>query len=85
MSDIIDFESEKMKRDVGENCRMVMPDGSTWYKFSADYRFPEGSCVGGGTFSISLWARNQAEAEARIQAIRDTLSEPIQVFDEIPA
>jgi hypothetical protein len=85
MTEVIDFGKEKMNREVAPDCRLVMPDGSEWYKFTADYRFPEGSCVGGGTFGVTLWARNQAEAEERVRAIKETLGDPVQIYEEIPA
>ena len=83
MNEPIDFMGEKMKREVSPSCKLIMDDGSLWYKFSADYSFPEGACVGGGTFSIEFWARNEAEAIGRITAMRSTLGEPRQIYDEI--
>jgi hypothetical protein len=85
MTEIVDFANEKMKREVGPSCRMVMDDGTVLYKFGADYRFPEGACAGGGTFTVYFWARSLAEAGKHVQAMHESLTEPHQVYDVIPA
>lgn len=85
MSEPIDFKDAKMQREVHPSCQLIMDDGSRWYKFSVPYRFPEGSCVGGGTFNLEFWARNQDEADKRVLAMRETLGEPEQIYEEIPA
>ena len=35
----IDLSTERMKREVSPLCKRTLPDGSTWFKFCADYDF----------------------------------------------
>ncbi len=43
---MIDFQTEKDKRQIDEQYRILMPDGSRWYKFFAEYKAGEASNVG---------------------------------------
>lgn len=51
MTDIIDFIEEKDKRDFDPEYVLVMPDGSRWYKFFAEYDF---KCDAGGGVDEAL-------------------------------
>lgn len=101
MSEPIDFQSESDKRNIEEQFRLIMSDGSKWYKFFAEYTFdsdgvglPEhiisimeqpDAVVKKDTFSIEFWARDKREAEQRVSAIRRSLELGGQLFSEIPA
>ena len=38
-----------------------------------------------GKFTIEFWAQNMEEAQARVNSMRLTLSDPVQIYDEITA
>lgn len=100
MTEVIDFEVERMKREVAGDCRLDMPDGSVWYKFFADYHFqasgvglservlqslPDNAVLQDGKFTIEFWAQSQEEAERRVKAMRESLGEPSQIYEVVPA
>ncbi len=61
MSNIIDFTQEKDKKEIDAQYRMVMPDGSKWYKFFAEYDYQ--SNAGGGLPESILQALDSAGAQ----------------------
>ena len=79
MADIIDLEAQREKRD-GPDAEFVMrdDDGRLMFVFALDYKFE------GGTWSLNLWAYSQEDAEARVQAMRDSLSCAGQLYASIP-
>lgn len=85
MGDTIDFKNERMKREVSPDCQIDTSDGGKLYKFDVDYSYPAGATYGGGTFHVTLWARNEEDARGHVRAMRETLGEPEQIYAEIPA
>jgi len=67
MTDIIDFKSKLMEKECDENCKITMPDGGIWFKYSTYYDFD------GKTYSMDFWAENDSDAENRISAMKETM------------
>lgn len=79
MSDAIDFSAEYLKRH-GPDAEFVTTDeyGRKFYQFIADYQFGE------HRFTIHIWAADEAEAKARVEAIRASLAYEGQIYQAIP-
>lgn len=59
----------------------VMRDDKFRQMFMYGYHYE----LDGGQWSISLWASDQADAEARLKAIRETLTLTGQIMAMVPA
>lgn len=57
----------------------VLVDGERWDKYFANYEHD------GKTYSFNFYARNDAEAEETLRAIRTTAVESFKIEGEIPA
>lgn len=101
MTDIIDFNTEKQRR---EDClKLVMPNGTIWYKYSLEYEY---DCPSGGglteqfltaldaagvswptqkTYAFEIWATNDDEAIHRAQRIKDSNLTPVRIYKEVEA
>lgn len=80
MSDTIDLTAERNKRTQPDPEFVRKDDyGRPLYLFTLDYEFD------GGQWSTDLWAYSQDDAEARVAAMRSTLSVAGQIFGKIPA
>jgi len=80
MDEPIDLNAERNKR-AQPDPEFVTTDeyGRKFYKFGADYHF------NGHDYGIHFWAADQAEAEARVKAMRESLVCIGQVMGIIPA
>lgn len=76
--DIIDFNKHKERKDIDAHLVLDMPDGTTWFKYGANYAF-EGAELG---FSIDFWAMNNEDAEKRIKAIKNSLKLEGKIYSE---
>lgn len=98
MNDVIDFNEAKLRKDTDGHLVLKMPDGSTWFKYSADYTFkssgssgvpeeilmnPEGITFLEDTFSIGFWARSDEDAEQRVNAMQESLRLSGRLVSEI--
>lgn len=99
MTDIVNFDEARKLKDTGATCKMQMPDGSWWFKYTAIYRYhdPKGRSSGipeeilkfqglrfpVGEWSIEFWARDDEDAAARIDAMCATMEEPLRVIEEM--
>ena len=88
MSDPVDLTAERNKR-AEPDAEFITTDeyGRRYFKFIANYEFGtfDGKDASKGTFSIDLWALDEAEAKARVEAIRQTLRYEGQLFSSRPA
>lgn len=97
MSDIIDITTEIKRKQVDKNCQLQMPDGSTWFKYSAVYKFrpsgagvpeyllrAEGVTFPSGQFSVEFWALNDEDAQSRVAAMKETIELEGQTYAEVP-
>ena len=66
MTDPIDLTTERSKRDVDAEFQCVDSEGDTFFTFFYQYSFED------KTFAVPFMARNQEEAEQRIQAMKHT-------------
>lgn len=92
----IDFMAEKDKRSIDEQYRLVMPDGSKWYKYIAEFDF-QGSGIGlpehilsnpalifpENKFTFEFWARDMEDAQHRLDAIKSTAVLGGQIFNGV--
>lgn len=74
---MIDFTAEKDKREIAPHCRLIMPDGSKWYKFSAEYEADK-------TMTIEFFAMSNEHAQQLVQAMKAGLVLKGQIYEEIP-
>lgn len=66
MTDPIDLTTERNKREVDAEFQCVDSGGGVSFTFFYQYSFED------KTFAVSFMARNQEEAEQRIQAMKQT-------------
>lgn len=79
MSDIIDLAAERARRDGPDaGCVAIGPEGDRYLLFVVDFGFE------GRAFSVELWARDWAEAERRVVALRATAELAGQVVAREP-
>jgi len=80
MDNIIDLADERDKRDGPDpECRTTDQYGRPMFMFSFDYRYENKD------YSLSFWAYDQADAEARIAALKETAEYSGQIYSIIPA
>jgi hypothetical protein len=88
MADTIDLTAERTKR-AQPDAEFITTDeyGRKFFKFIANYEFGsfDGKDASKGTFSINLWALDEAEAKARVEAIRQSLRYEGQLYSSRPA
>ena len=100
MTDIIDFKNAKTLKDTDNDQTFVAPDGSRWFKYSITYEFdcnaggvglPEHILNNPAVvlpdikqYLFNIWAQNEEEAKARLQAIKDKAEFGGQICAEIP-
>jgi hypothetical protein len=79
MTDIIDFNAEKIKRETDSSMIYVDPiTGKTLYKFL--YSFDTGA----GGIGFDLWAESFDQAKDYIDCIKQTLRLDGRCIEEIP-
>ena len=84
---VVSLSSFKAKRDEPDP-EFVRKDefGRSLYCFTADYRFLSEHMPGEtGIYSINFWAYSQADAEAKIAAMREGLTYKGQIYAAIPS
>lgn len=80
MSDPIDINAERTKRAQPDaEFRSTDEYGRPYFKFTAEYRFD------GRDYAIDFWALDEAEAKARVEAMRGGLQYEGQLFSSRPA
>lgn len=78
---VIDLATEREKRD-GPDPEFTYLDpmtGIRWNQYTCDYRFEDKS------YAVTIWAQSFEDAEARIEAMKQTLTLGGQIYSEIPA
>ena len=78
MTDIVDLNSERHKREADSDCILVV-DGEQWFKYSGSYDHD------GVEFSFEFWAKSMQDAERSIEHMRETLRLDGQILREIDA
>lgn len=83
MSDenVIDFAAAKEAREEkpdAEHVRWCAEEQRNYYRFFFDYKFE------GSSWSFDVWAVDRAQAEARVEAIKQTLVYGGQTYSIIP-
>ena len=80
MTDIIDLNAERNKRD-GPDADCVRKDeyGCPLYLFALEYK------MDGGTWGAEVWAYSWEDAESRVAAMRESLVVSGQMMAMVPA
>jgi hypothetical protein len=78
VSDIIDLNAEREKRDGPDKELVTMIDGEKWFIYVADYVGPDGK-----EYSFRFWARSPEDALTRLHCIKDTGTFSGQLYCEI--
>lgn len=80
MTDIIDLNVQRNARDCPD-AEFVQKDdyGRELYLFTLDYS------MAGKSWAAEIWAYSFEDAEARVAAMRDSLSVAGQIYSVIPA
>lgn len=89
MGDIIDFKTALMEKETSSQFKLVAPDGSVWFKYTAEYEFdcdkgnfglPEyilnnPNCIFPEIkkYEIGFWALNDEDAANRVLQMRLSL------------
>jgi hypothetical protein len=78
--DIVDLNAERNRRaKPGPECIRRDNYGREIFCFLASY-----TCADGKSYSTEIWAYDQAEAERRIEGMKQSLVYDGQLFDRIP-
>ena len=76
---ILDHQTARAARDrPNADCIKRDDDGREMQLYALAYEFD------GGTWSAELWAYSEADAQARVEAMRETLAVDGQVYAVIP-
>lgn len=80
MTDIVDLNRERAKREEPDaDCVRKDDFGRPLYLYALEYKFD------GHRWAAEIWAYSMEEAEARVQAMRQSLELSGQTFAVIPA
>lgn len=80
MVDTIDFQAEKSRREMPDaDCRKVDDFGRPMGLYALDYKYE------GGSWPLEVWAYSTEDAQARVVAMRDSLTLLGQIYSIVPA
>lgn len=80
MSDLIDLELARMKKETSPFLTIIDEDGIHWFKYGAEYIDAENK-----HFGFYFWAKNDNDAESRLTRIQSTAYLVGRLCEEIPA
>lgn len=96
---IINLEESIKIKNHGQHCKMQMPDGSWWFKYSASYTYHDEKGRSSGIpenllensnlkfpvdeWSIDFWARNDEDALKKVEAMKASLQTPTAIVDYV--